>query len=85
MARPVVHGLRAEYQDRLNVVILDYDIAEDLDLASELGVARHPAYALVEADSDEVVATIFGPQPNDALRNILDDFLADYGSAAATQ
>ncbi len=85
MARPVVHGLRAEYQDQLNFVILDYDIDEDLDLARALGAARHPAYALIEADSDEVVATIFGPQPKDALRSILDDFLEDYGSPTATR
>lgn len=83
MARPVVHGLRAEYQDRVNFVILDYDIDEDLDYAMDLGIAQHPAYGLVAPDSDEVVAKIFGPQPNDALRNILDDFLEDYGSAAA--
>ena len=85
MSRPVVHGLRAEYQDRVNFVILDYDIDEDLELAKDLGVGRHPAYGLIAADSDEVVARLFGPQPNDALRNILDDFLADYGSATATR
>ena len=68
-----------EYQDRVNFVILDYDLDEDLDLAKDLGVARHPAYGLIAADSDEVVAKIFGPQPKNALRQILDDFLADYG------
>ncbi len=80
MARPVVHGLRFEYQGRVNFVILDYDDPEDLALAKDLGVAQHPAYGLIAPDSDEVVDRIFGPQPNDSLRNILDEFIADHGS-----
>ena len=79
MARPVVHGLRAEYQDRVNFVILDYDIGGDLALARGLGVARHPAYGLVAPDSDEVTARFFGPQPEDALRGALDGLIADRG------
>ena len=79
MARPVVHGLRAEYQDRVNFVILDYDIGDDLALARDLGVARHPAYGLVAPDSDEVTARLFGPQAEDALRGALDGLIADRG------
>ena len=74
-----MHGLRNEYQDRVNFVILDYDDPADLALASDLGVARHPAYGLVAPDSNEVVSRIFGPQPEPALRNLLDDLIAGYG------
>ena len=74
-----MHGLRFEYQGRVNFVILDYDDPEDLALAKDLGVARHPAYGLIAPDSDKVVGRIFGPQPNDSLRNILDDLIADHG------
>jgi hypothetical protein len=81
MARPVVHGLRAEYQDRVNFVILDYDGDEDHAFARDLELARHPAYGLVAPDSDEVVARVFGPQTEGSLRNLLDDLIADYGSS----
>lgn len=74
-----MHGLRNEYQDRVNFVILDYDLPEDYALARDLGVARHPAYGLLAPDSDEVIARIFGPQPKPALRNILDDLIAGHG------
>ena len=58
-----MHGLRNEYQDRVNFVILDYDDPADHALALNLGIARHPAYGLVAPDSDEVVHRLFGPQP----------------------
>ena len=74
-----MHGLRNEYQNRVNFVILDYDDPADLALASDLGVAQHPAYGLVAPDSNEVVSRIFGPQPEPALRNLLDDLIAGYG------
>ena len=74
-----MHGLRVEYQDRLNFVVLDFDRDEDSNLAKLLGIAKHPAYALIMSDSDEVVARIFGPQSVWALRDILDNFVMDYG------
>ena len=79
MARPVVHGLRNEYQDRVNFVILDWDNSREHSLARDLGVAQHPAYGLVAPDSNEVVGRVFGPQPEQQLRNILDDLIAGYG------
>lgn len=74
-----MHGLRNEYQDRVNFVILDYDDPADHALARDLGIAQHPAYGLVAPDSDEVVSRIFGPQPEPALRNLLDDLIAGHG------
>ena len=67
-----MHGLRHEYQDRANFVILDYDRTEDLELARKLGIANHPAYGLVAPDSDEVLRRAFGPLPEPALRELLD-------------
>jgi thioredoxin-like negative regulator of GroEL len=74
-----VHGLRSEYQDRVNFVILDFDDRADRGLASRLDAARHPAYAVVAPDSDEVVERRFGPQPETALREWLDAVVARYG------
>lgn len=74
-----MHGLRNEYQDRINFVILNYDDAADLALARDLGIARHPAYGLLAPDSDEVVSRIFGPQPQPALRALLQTLIADHG------
>ena len=74
-----MHGLRVEYQDRLNFVVLDFDRDEDFNLAKMLGIDKHPAYALIMSDSDEVVARIFGPQSVEVLQDILDDFVMDYG------
>ena len=74
-----MHGLRNEYQDRVNFVILDYDDPADLALARDLGVGRHPAYGFVAPDSNEVVSRSFGPQPEPALRTLLDDLVVGYG------
>ena len=69
-----MHGLRPEYQQQVNFVVLDYDLPEDLALARELGVARHPAFAVIPADGgpEQVANRIFGPQTEGALRSVLD-------------
>lgn len=81
-----MHGLRVQYQDRVNFVILDYDLPEDVALARALGVARHPAYALIgPADGQggeqgdgpaEVQRRIFGPQTVPALTALIEELLA---------
>ncbi len=75
----MVHGLRLEYQDRINFVIWDYDSREQRSLASDLGVARHPAYAILAPDSDEVEDRAFGPLTEEALRELLDAAIARSG------
>ncbi len=75
----MVHGLRPEYQDRVNFVILDYDLDDDLELAKRLNAARHPAYAIVAPDSDEVADLKFGPLTQSSLRELLDGIVADFG------
>jgi hypothetical protein len=64
VARPVVNGLRHEYQDRINFVVLDFDREDDLALARRLGVGDHPAFALLEPNSAKVRERRFGPIPD---------------------
>ncbi|MXW24376.1 MAG: hypothetical protein F4X80_08185 [Chloroflexi bacterium] len=75
-----MHGLRNEYQDRVNFVILDFDIREDRALAERLGINAHPAYATVGPAADEVVTRFFGPTPERKLREVLDELIASHGS-----
>jgi thioredoxin-like negative regulator of GroEL len=67
-----VNGLRPEYQDRINFVVLDFDRPEDAALAKRLGVHAHPAFAVVAPDSDRVVERFYGPQQEQPLRARLD-------------
>ena len=71
LTRPIFHDLRHEYQDRVNLVVLDYDLDADAKLANELGVHAHPAWAVIAPDSDEVVERRFGPLNEDHLRELL--------------
>ena len=68
-----MHGLRNEYQDRVNFVILDFDRDDERDLASAMGVGRHPAYAVVPPASPPGDALLqrFGPLTEDHLRALL--------------
>lgn len=59
--------------------MLDYDRTDDLALARDLNVAAHPAFAVVEPDSDRVVERRFGPTTVDALRAWLDAIVAAHG------
>ncbi len=74
-----MHGLRAEFQDRVNFVILDVDDPAEGSLARLLGYSGTPAYLLIEPDSAEVIARIFGPQRDPVLREILASFAVRYG------
>ncbi|MGE3960660.1 MAG: TlpA family protein disulfide reductase [Dehalococcoidia bacterium] len=76
LTRPAFHDLRHEYQDRVNLVILDYDLEADGAFADELGVRAHPAWAFVAPDSDEVVERKFGPLHESALREWLTEIIA---------
>ena len=72
-----MNGLRTQYQDRLNFVILDYDLPADLALAKELGVARHPAYAVIPPDGgpSDVEQRLFGPQNRPALTALVEELV----------
>ncbi len=77
-----MHGLRSEYQDRINFVILDYDVREELEFARQMGIANHPAYGVIPPDSgpEQIARRIFGPQPQTRLRELLDQAIAEYGN-----
>ena len=74
-----MHGLRNEYQDRVNFVILDYDERDERSLAERLGAGSHPAYATVTPGAGEVVSSFFGPAPEAQLREVLDTLIAEHG------
>ena len=74
-----MHGLREEYQDRINFVVLDFDESAQRDLARELGVGRHPSFAVVTPDASDVLKTTFGPLREVALRELLDEAIAGQG------
>ena len=78
-----MHGLRSEYQDRVNFVILDYDERNERALAERLGAGSHPAYATVTPGAGEVVMSFFGPTPEGKLREILDALIAEHGGESA--
>lgn len=77
-----MHGLRSEYQDRVNFVILDYDERNERALAERLGAGSHPAYATVTPGGGEVVMSFFGPTPERKLREILDALIAEHSQAS---
>ena len=63
-----MNGLRHEYQDRINFVVLDFDRQDDRALARSLGVDDHPAYAIVEPDGEQVRERRYGPMPDVIMR-----------------
>ena len=71
LTRPIFHDLRHEYQDQVNLVVLDYDLDADAELANSLGVHAHPAWAVIAPNSDEVVERRFGPLNEEHLRELL--------------
>ena len=77
-----MHGLRPEFQGSINFVVLDYDADDDYDLAQDLGVASHPAYAIVppDGDSGDAARRYFGPQSKSSLRDIVQSAIEEYGA-----
>ena len=74
-----MYGLREQYQDSINFVILDWDIREENDLAEDLGVRQHPAIGVISPDG-EVLKRVFGPQQEQALVELIDEAIADSSS-----
>lgn len=76
-----MHGLRPEYQDEVNFVILDYDISEQREFAAEMAAARHPAFVVIPPNGAPGDATErrFGPFNGEGFRDYLDAAVATYG------
>jgi len=87
LARPVVHSLRPEYQERVNFVILDYDLKDDRELAAALGISGHPTFAVVPPGGQPSAAfeRRFGPQLPDVLRALLDRVAEEYATPGASR
>ncbi len=77
-----MHGLRPEYQDEVNFVILDYDINEQRAFAAEMAAARHPAFTVIPPNGRPEDATDrrFGPLNDEHMRELLDGLVATYGN-----
>ena len=82
LTRPYFHEVRQDYQDEVNVVVLDFDSAEDSALAEHLGARAHPGWAVVAPDSDEVVERRFGPLNEPTLREFFDGIKARYAAGS---
>ena len=71
-----MNGLRLEYQDRVNFVILDWDIPADHALGMSLGFRYHPNFATIEANSNEVTRRLFAAPRDGELRAMIEALLA---------
>ena len=62
---PVVHGLEAEYADRMNFVYLDVDDPNTQELQSALGRRAQPEFYLLDADGN-LIQQWFGSVSSEA-------------------
>ena len=60
---PVVHGLEAEYSDRMNFVYLDVDDPNTQELQSALGRRAQPEFYLLDADGNLIQQWFGGVAP----------------------
>ena len=74
-----MNRLRLEFQDRVNFVILDWDISAQKDLGIDLGFDYHPNFATLEPNSDEPVERLFAAPRGDELRTMIEELLAEHG------
>ena len=51
---PVVHGLEAEYADRMNFAYLDIDDPNTLEFRDTLGRRAQPEFYLLDADGNVI-------------------------------
>ena len=75
-----MNGLRIEYQDRVNFVILDWDIGEDHAYGKSLGMVYHPNFLSIAPDSDEVVRGLYASPRSGELEEMVAELVASYGN-----
>jgi hypothetical protein len=73
--RPVVHGLEQEYNGRTRVVVLDYDVREDLRKAQALNANYHPALVFLRPDGS-VLRLIIGYMSPERIRRNVEELLS---------
>jgi len=71
---PIVHGLEAEYSERINFVYLDIDDTTNSDLLSFLGYRYQPHFFLIDGDG-KVLIQWFGPVTDTDFKNAFDSQL----------
>ncbi len=74
-----MNGLRLEFQDRVNFVILDLDRGADRRLARTLGLAGHPNFGTLAPNSNEVVQGLFSAPRSGELRAMIEALLEEPG------
>ena len=74
-----MNGLRLEFQDRVNFVILDWRVADDKAFARRLELTYHPNYASIKPNSDEVVDRLLLEARRGELREMIEELLAQHG------
>ena len=73
-----MNGLRLEFQDRVNFVILDWSIRADRTFARSLDLTYHPNYASIAPNSDEVVRGLYLEARGNELSDMVEQLVADY-------
>jgi F plasmid transfer operon protein len=68
--RPVVHGLEDEYGSSVRVVVLDYDVREELRKAQALNANYHPALVFLRPDGSVLLLVIGYMSPERIRRNV---------------
>ena len=74
-----MNGLRLEFQDRVNFVILDLDLGADRVLARSIGLAGHPNFGALAPNSNEVVQGLYSAPRSGELRAMIEALLEEHG------
>ena len=74
-----MNGLRLEFQDRVNFVILDWDIPEENRYGKSLGMTYHPNFLSIAPNSDEVVRGLYLSPKSGELEEMVAELVASYG------
>ena len=74
-----MNRLRLEFQDRVNFVILDWDIPEEKQFGMSLGFSYHPNFATIAPNSNEVVQPLYAAPRSGELREMIETVLEEYG------
>ena len=74
-----MNGLRLEFQDRVNFVILDWDNGStDRAFARTLNLTSHPSFATFAPNSNDVVGQIHGVPRTGELSDLVEELVASY-------
>ena len=74
-----MNGLRLEFQDRVNFVILDWDNGStDRAFARTLNLTSHPSFATFAPNSNDVVGQIHGAPRTGQLSDLVEEIVAAY-------